>query len=243
MTPFVQGKNGIPGGVNMFVAYQGFAEMGFPCRVFEDMDGLGRASREDVVVGGMGTVRSRLEELGVLPEPIDYPETLTTYLGRKTWTTTFGEVRAGLGRKPTFVKPVKGKLFTGAVVSSASDLVRLHIATPDDVLVLCSEPVRFVQEWRCFVMRGEILDVRPYGDGWRAQFDPEVVEGAVAAYRDAPAGYAADFGVTEDGRTLLVEVNDGYALGSYGLQRNLYAQLLSARWAELVGTEDECRVR
>lgn len=56
----------------------------------------------------------------------------------------------------------------------------------------------------------------------------------------APAGYAADFGVTGDGRTLLVEINDGYPLGCYGLQHNLYAQLLSARWAELVGTEDEC---
>ena len=62
----------------------------------------------------------------------------------------------------------------------------------------------------------------------------------VDASGDAPAGYAADFGVTGDGRTLLVEINDGYSLGCYGLQHNLYAQLLSARWAELVGTEDEC---
>lgn len=46
--------------------------------------------------------------------------------------------------------------------------------------------------------------------------------------------------MTGDGRTLLVEINDGYSLGCYGLQHNLYAQPLSVRWAELVGTEDEC---
>lgn len=35
-------------------------------------------------------------------------------------------------------------------------------------------------------------------------------------FSDAPNGYGIDFGVTDDGRTLLIEVNDGYALGSYG---------------------------
>jgi len=46
--------------------------------------------------------------------------------------------------------------------------------------------------------------------------------------------------VIRDGSTLLVEVNGGYIPGSYGLQRGLYAKLLSARWAELVGVPDEC---
>lgn len=55
-----------------------------------------------------------------------------------------------------------------------------------------------------------------------------VIEQAIAAYASAPAGYVAGFGVTSDGRTLLVEVNDGYSLGSYGLWPKLYAQPLSA---------------
>lgn len=67
-----------------------------------------------------------------------------------------------------------------------------------------------------------------------------MVDAAVIDYKSAPAGYALDFGVTRDGRTLLVEINDGYALGCYGLQHNLYAKLLEARWAEMVGVPDEC---
>ncbi|RGS52466.1 DUF4343 domain-containing protein [Olsenella sp. AF21-51] len=86
------------------------------------------------------------------------------------------------------------------------------------------------------------------GDSRRAPLPRRLVEGteqgvieqAIAAYDSALAGYAADFGVTSDGRTLLVEVNDGYSLGPYGLWPELYAQLLSARWAQMVGTNDPC---
>lgn len=42
-----------------------------------------------------------------------------------------------------------------------------------------------------------------------------------------------DWGVTDDNRTLLIEVNDGYALGNYGLHPSLYAALLEARWHEI----------
>jgi len=40
--------------------------------------------------------------------------------------------------------------------------------------------------------------------------------------------------------TCLVEVNDGYSLGSYGLFHIHYAKLLSARWSKRVGPEDLC---
>ena len=38
----------------------------------------------------------------------------------------------------------------------------------------------------------------------------------------------------------MVEVNDGFALGTYGTDAVEYAKLLSARWCELVGIHDEC---
>ena len=69
--------------------------------------------------------------------------------------------------------------------------------------------------------------------------DPGVIKRAVRDYKTAPAGYSLDFGVTDTDKTLLIEVNDGYALGSYGLFHVDYAKLLAARWAELTGTKDE----
>ena len=47
-----------------------------------------------------------------------------------------------------------------------------------------------------------------------------------------------NFGKTDDGRTLLIEMNDGFAIGCYGLDDTLYAKFLAARWAELTGTKD-----
>lgn len=37
----------------------------------------------------------------------------------------------------------------------------------------------------------------------------------------------------DDGRTVLVEVNDGYGLGSYELDPDRYLDVILARWLEL----------
>lgn len=92
------------------------------------------------------------------------------------------------------------------------------------------------QNGRC----GEIIDVRRYGGRWDVACDADVVESCVKDFEGAPKAYALDFGVTKDGETILVEVNNTCSIGSYGLEPVLYARFLSARWAELTGTTDEC---
>lgn len=109
----------------------------------------------------------------------------------------------------------------------------------DDYEVLCSESVDFVAEWRVFVRYGKVLDVRPYKGDWKAHYDPSIIENAIKDYVTAPHAYGIDFGVTSDGKTLLVEVNEGYALGCYDLFPHLYAKFLITRWAELTGMLDE----
>lgn len=104
---------------------------------------------------------------------------------------------------------------------------------PDDEPVDCAEIVEFVSEHRGFVIHGELIDLRPYkGDPLRFP-DPATLRAALAAYAPAPASYALDMGVVADGPTLLVEVNDAYATGAYGLAPMRYAQFIEARWSEL----------
>lgn len=126
----------------------------------------------------------------------------------------------------------------GAEIRSPKDLVGCG-NWEHDVPVWCSEPVQFITEWRGFIRYGKILDARHYRGTWEKMPDPEVIRKAVQDYKTAPAGYSLDFGLTDTGKTLLIEVNDGYALGSYGLFYIDYAKLLAARWAELTGTKDE----
>lgn len=238
MRAFIPCKEHVPRNVNFYAAWLGFYDMGVETVPYFEPSGLADVRREDVVVGGIGSCHAVLRKFGIEIPRINYPESLKPFLGRKLWHSTINQVNNDVESWPLFVKPVEDKKFTGKVISGIPDLVGCG-TSGENPPVVCSEIVHFEAEWRCFVRYGEILDVRPYRGDWRLHFRPSVIEEAVGAYANAPAGYGIDFGVTSDGRTLLVEVNDGYALGCYGLQHNLYAQLLSARWSELMGVDDE----
>ena len=213
--------------------------MGFEVIPFHDNERFQESNKEDIVVGYVGTVRARLADLGIITPEMDYPDELKQYLGRRIWQTKMNEVNNNPDCWPVFVKPFEDKQFTGVVIRSPKDLIGYGIQGVNQD-IYCSEIVKFEAEWRCFVRYGHILSVRPYKGDWRKHYDYKVIESAVKEFTSAPAGYAIDFGLTDDGRTLLIEVNDGYALGCYDLFYIDYAKLLSARWAELTGTEDEC---
>lgn len=156
------------------------------------------------------------------------------------WQSTINAVAADPTQWPVFVKPVFArKKFTGVLVRHFRDLVGCGDQA-ENTPVWCAEPVRFLAEWRCFVRYGEVLAAQPYRGDWRAHFNPAVVEAAVVAYQDAPKAYTLDIGVTDQSATLVVEVNEGYSIGSYGLPPLRYAKFLSTRWAELTNTDDAC---
>lgn len=240
MKVFIQAnKQGRILSTNFFSAEQGFYEMGMETVLFSNHEQLRCSRPEDIVVGFVDTVRDRLHDFGITAPEMDYPEELQKYLGRKIWKSNINAINGNPNQWPVFVKSVEDKKFNGVVVRQPKDLIGCG-GNGENADCWCSEIVRFMAEWRVFVIYGKIIDVRPYKGDWRIHFNPAVIENAVKEYRSAPAGYAMDFGVTDDGRTLLIEVNDGYALGSYGLHYPLYAKLLSARWAELTDTEDAC---
>ncbi|MDY4588694.1 MAG: ATP-grasp domain-containing protein [Oscillospiraceae bacterium] len=240
MRAFIQSdKHGIPCNYNFMNAYQGFREMGFETVMFNQRCDLNESKLEDVVVGYVDTVRYALDRFGITAPEMDYPDELNAYLGRKIWSAKINEIAGSPELWPIFVKPVEDKQFTGVVVNSPKNLIGAGIYGQNQP-VLCSEVVNFVSECRCFVRYGKILDVRHYRGDWRVRPDHVTIEKAVRDFTCAPAGYAIDFGLTDKGETLLIEVNDGYALGCYGLVYLDYAKLLSARWAELTGTTDEC---
>ena len=223
---------------NVANACSGFSKMGFETIYFNSLSDLSDSKKEDIVVGGVGTIHSHLSKLGIDVPNIDYPEELGKYLGRRVWSTFFDEVRNNSNLWPVFVKSFNQKEFTGFVVNNSMDLLKASCS--ETTPVWCSEIVNFKAEWRCFVRYGKVVDVRPYSGDWRLNFDYKVVEDIVSDFKNCPRGCAIDIGVTDSGETLLIEVNDGYALGSYGLNCIDYAKLLSARWSELTETEDNC---
>lgn len=228
----------LPFNETAYNAYLGFDEMGVETVFFNSRDAFKGARREDIVVGGLGPIKWRLEELGCEYPELDYPDELQNYLGRKIWKSKINTINSNPDLWPVFVKPYIDKRFTGRVINSTKDLIGCG-SCYENYDVICSEVIDIKAEWRAFIRYGQLLDIRRYKGDWKVHFDPEVVEHCIRDYTSQPAGYAMDFGVTDKGETVLIEVNDGFAVASYGLFHIDYAKFLSARWAELTGTEDE----
>lgn len=227
--------------VNFFTAYDGFRKMGWEIEGFRGNEDFKCLEPDNVVVGYIGDVHRALSKLGIeIPQEVNYPDELQELLGRKIWQSRINYIASHPELWNVFVKPARhSKKFTGRLVRSAKDLIGCGDEF-EDTEVYCSEAVNFVAEWRCFVRYGHILDVRKYAGDWRSHFDPRVVEKAIALYSSAPNAYALDIGLTDCDRTFVIEVNDGYSLGCYGLLSHEYAKFLATRWAQITSTSDYC---
>ena len=159
-------------------------------------------------------------------EHYDYPEELINFRGRKIWQIKLKDLRNT--ELPVFIKPVEEKIAPGIVVNSWADVEEEYGLIDPETEIYCSETVKFVSVWRCFPLYGHIVGIQFYYGNRDATCDRAVINAAVEMFSKQPAACALDFGVTEDGRTLLIEMNDGYSLGTYGLDPVLYARVLTA---------------
>lgn len=226
---------------NTYAAFFGFSIMGWEVVFYESAFPPEDLLREDVVVGWIPQVKKGLSNLGITPpDELDYPEEIRSYLGRNVWNSTLHTIYTDETLWPVFVKPVKGKQFDGKLITSLKDLIGMGDQL-EDRKIWCSDPVNFISEWRCFIKYGQLIDSKNYKGNFRIQPNFDIIENCIKDYKSSPVAYALDFGVTQDGKTLLVEANDAFALGSYGLTPINYAKLISARWSELVSIPDPCQ--
>lgn len=219
-------------------AADGLLLLGYEVEWFKQEDLLANKldiTLDTLVVGYINTYRSALIQLGICPpDNIDFPEELSKYLGRKIWKTDLGYVR-NEANWPVFAKPCYAhKEFTGKLFTRFSDLISSSIL-PKDFTVWASEPIRFISEYRCFMHKKEIVDVRHYKGDPLVFPNGLTIKSMADKWTSAPSACCIDVGVTDDGRTLLVEVNDGHSMGDYGLQSIVYARMLETRWCELTG--------
>ena len=220
---------------SVFTAYEAFRFYGYECIGFEEdeLPSLDLTTRTPVI-GWVRTVQAALRQIGITPpEPIDYPSSLQPWFGRKIEKSTLGRLRFIPLAQPMFIKPVEHKLFTGTTIDDSRDWAEVA-DFPDDTQIWTSEIVDFVSEWRCFIQDHRLVGIRHYrGDPWLLPDKMTVIQ-MIRAWDDAPAGCAIDVGVVKSGATCLVEVNDGFALGDYGLSGLTYFEVLMSRWEQMV---------
>ena len=244
----------IPHSPNFAQAMYGFRELGAEIVPYHEIkDIYDRVCEEDIVLDYIDQCNSIFHKFGIEPKIPDYPASLQDFMGRKVWKDTINSISNDETKWSAgyFVKSVRSKAFTGKIIKSIGDLVGCG-SCYEDYEVIVSEPIDILAEWRCFILYDELIDVRPYGsiaqnnyDGYLYHYDSSVLKGMMKAFvnwRERPQACSMDICYTRDKRTLLVEMNDAYSLGCYGLPSILYARLISARWSQLFGREDEWKI-
>ena len=138
-----------------------------------------------------------------------------------------------------FIKLViGGKLFTGCVIKTSNDF-RQCVGTDFNIEIWCSELISLKSKYRCFIRYGKILDIKNYKGDPLLVPNKVVLDNIIKEYKHAPNAYTIDLSIDENNNTHLIEVNEGYSVGSYGLNHIQYAKFLATRWAELTNSEDE----
>ncbi|MGH1519817.1 ATP-grasp domain-containing protein [Chryseobacterium sp. JK1] len=168
-----------------------------------------------------------------------YPKSLQKYLHRNVRETTVRELALNFSEDipSIFVKPrSRTKLFTGFTVASSLDVYRL-VELPKNTELYIAPVVEWKSEYRVFVNNSKVVGIKKYSGEDLYTLDMTVVENAINDLENSEEktqGYGIDFGILSTGETALVEWNDGYALGSYGLDKEIYTDLLLARWVEIL---------
>jgi hypothetical protein len=194
-------------------------------------------TNDTLVYAGVPYTIAALNHLGVaLPEVLDYPTALSPIFGRTISKATLGELRYRKSSFPVFVKPRGGtKLFNGfTYTGTIDDQIRIN-TFDNEVPIWLSEVVEFVSEYRVLIHQGLVFACRHYKGDCSVFPDMNVATQAIKLFKDAPVGYSIDLGVTDSGHTILVEVNDAWALGSYGTPPIPYTEMIINRWKEIVG--------
>ena len=201
----------------------GFIKMGYECIYYKE-DLPDDLTVEDVVVGYISDVQKSLLKLGKnIPQPIDYPQELSQFLAREIKKIKYSELPKD--NYPYFIKPVKHKVFAGKVIREFKDLIGI----PETELYYTKDILNILSEYRVYIQNKKIISVKHYKGNPFIPPNEGAIINMINNYNHQPNTYALDVGVCliqNKLETILIEVNNGYSLGNYGLDELSYAKLL-----------------
>lgn len=215
-------------------SYKGFYKKHFLREKFQ-------ITKDDFISGDIDVMFHAMKKLGIEYSYNDYPESLKPYLHRKVWEDELGNIRReifaeGYLKNPIFIKPKdKLKRFTGFVLETIDDLANCKGAG-NQTKVWCSEPVVFIDEFRCYFKKGAKPVIGCYKEDFNESNRIKVQQflNSLILGREFPDAFALDLGILSTGEVTLVEMNDAFSLGLYkGCSPDFYTKCLIERWNEL----------
>jgi len=197
---------------------------------------------ENIICGSVESASQYLEELGVnVPAPIDmlkFQELNSFLLGRKLWLDKISN--CNLHEKPIFVKPYgKHKEFYPFVQKKEDDyLMYTQDVVNKDIIALFQDVINIKSEWRVYILNAEILKACNYSGAVMLFPNVDTINDILYISEKIMnigiKAYSIDVAVTDKNETVLVELQDGWSIGNYGLNPDDYFKFIKTRWLQIV---------
>lgn len=206
----------------------GANESGISCIAFSDIKEVPFNPYHIVVT----SVEESQQWLGKEVEAID-DSWASIFKGRREKITTIDQIE----NYPCFIKPHKQiKAFTGIIVNNQNEANLFTNNFKEQIS--CQDIVNFESEYRIYVHRDRgVLGIKHYlGDPFilpDKKFTEELISRAKKELKQN--SYTLDIGIDSINRNYLIEINDGWSVGNYGLSPKDYYSFVKARWLQLTG--------
>lgn len=230
-------------------AKQGAELLGVKVKTFIDVESV-PPTNTNIIVGSVEQSRKWLKHSGyTYPNALDMSVFNKSVLGRDICYEPLSNVKEQLltsymmatrnpvayEYEPVFIKPSDDiKAFTGFIVSDPR-FIELWSEGYNGMVQV--QPVLDIEsEYRVYVTNNQIIGMKHYDGNWFVYPEPLMI-GACrhAAEQLNYHSYTLDIGVLADGSTILIEANDGFAVGNYGIDVEQYYLFLRNRWLQLTG--------
>ena len=222
----------------VFAAYLGFNKLGMDIVFFENILEVPK-SKFHIVVSFVEDTKVFFNRMQIrVPRSINIPSDLPEkYIDRKYFITSLGKLKEMNLQGSWFVKPAyKFKIGASGVLSDLSkkSLNLILNDVNDKEMMLVSEVVDFISEYRCFVHHKKLIGIQNYMGDFTMFPDINIIEGILNDFKTSIVAYTIDVGVTKEGKTLLIEIQDAWSIGNYGLEGKTYAKFLRDRWIQIM---------
>jgi hypothetical protein len=134
-----------------------------------------------------------------------------------------------------FIKPIEIKLFTGLVLDGVRHSSLEKLSEETKVMAYKVFDSSLESEWRIYVHNDKMVDSRNYSGEFVINPDYNYVNDIIKANKNEfPCAYTVDIGILKSGENVVVEYNDMWAIGNYGIPNDIYLRLLRDRYFEIV---------
>lgn len=198
-----------------------------------------------------------------IPSYIGYPKSLEKFYGRTIKKTRFGKITVEdlpIFIKPAHdVKAFTG--FVLEKGTTLHNIGMYYSEVNPNTAVYTSEPINIISEYRCFVHKGNLVGIKHYSGDFAKFPNIDTITEMIVDYTigndNPPISYTLDVGIvaeteeehytiqlddtctvgrkktTTNYKTILIEVNDFWAIGGYGLDGKTYVKMLIDRFQEI----------